>query len=407
MMGKFHYGYVIVFCCFLIMFIIVGMVMSTAGIFYQPVSASLGVEIGDFGIYQSINFFVSTLTLTFAGKLMDKYSARWILTGSSILVGVTYISMFTYNSLWQFYIAGAVFGFSMAFLLYLGFATMLNRWFRKRMGVFIGICSAGSGIGGIVFNPLAGYLITEYGWRETYLIFGLFILIVVTPILGIFLRSYPEDKKISPYGAEEGNQTNVQNQNTDGVQYKKAIATPIFYALILFGFLMNATATLNIFIPSYVQSIDFTIEQASIAASAAMFGVTIGKVVLGAVNDKSQMVGVNMTTLLGVIGLVLLLFGQYGLWLTIIGSFLFGWAYAGVTVQTPMLVRKVFGTKDYSKIYSNVSMSLAIGGAVAAAGWGLLADGTSFIVIFIIGAGFLLLCDLIGISALKIRVKKD
>ena len=127
----------------------------------------------------------------------------------------------------------------------------------------------------------------------------------------------------------------------------------------------------------------------------------------GAVNDKSQMVGVNMTTLLGVIGLVLLLFGKYGLWLSIIGSFLFGWAYAGVTVQTPMLVRKVFGTKDYSKIYSNVSMSLAIGGAVAAAGWGLLADGTSFIVIFIIGAGFLLLCDLIGISALKIRVKKD
>lgn len=210
---KGHYGYVIVFCCFLIMFVIVGMVMSTAGIFYQPVSESLGVEIGDFGIYQSINFFVSTLTLTFAGKLMDRYSARWILTGCSLLVALTYIAMFSFNSLWQFYVAGAVFGFSMAFLLYLGFATMLNRWFRKRMGIFIGICSAGSGIGGIVFNPLAGYLITEYGWRETYLVFGLFILIAVTPVLGFLLRSYPEDKGLSPFGtAEDTGQERVSYQ---------------------------------------------------------------------------------------------------------------------------------------------------------------------------------------------------
>lgn len=274
---KGHYGYVIVFCCFLIMFVIVGMVMSTAGIFYQPVSESLGVEIGDFGIYQSINFFVSTLTLTFAGKLMDRYSARWILTGCSLLVALTYIAMFSFNSLWQFYVAGAVFGFSMAFLLYLGFATMLNRWFRKRMGIFIGICSAGSGIGGIVFNPLAGYLITEYGWRETYLVFGLFILIVVTPVLGFLLRSYPEDKGLSPFGtAEDTGQERVSYQ-PEGISYKRAIVTPIFYALIVFGFLMNATATLNIFIPSYVQSLEFSIEEASFAASAAMLGVTIGR----------------------------------------------------------------------------------------------------------------------------------
>lgn len=117
------------------------------------------------------------------------------------------------------------------------------------------------------------------------------------------------------------------------------------------------------------------------------------------------MTGVNITTLLGIAGLVLILFGHSGLWFTIVGSFFFGWAYAGVSVQTPLLVRKVFGSKDYSKIYSNISMSLAIGGAVAAAGWGLLADGTSFTVIFIIGAGFLLICDIIGITSLKIKIR--
>ena len=59
------------------------------------------------------------------------------------------------------------------------------------------------------------------------------------------------------------------------------------------------------------------------------------------------------------------------------GAFLFGWAYAGVTVQSAMLTRTVFGPKDYARIYSNISIALAAGGALASGGWGLLADATS------------------------------
>ena len=43
-----HYGYTIVICCFLIMLVAVGLVMSCAGIFYKPVSQELGIEIGTF-----------------------------------------------------------------------------------------------------------------------------------------------------------------------------------------------------------------------------------------------------------------------------------------------------------------------------------------------------------------------
>ena len=47
----------------MIMFVIVGLVMSCAGIFYRPVSEDLGVDVGEFGIYMSLNFLVSTLTI--------------------------------------------------------------------------------------------------------------------------------------------------------------------------------------------------------------------------------------------------------------------------------------------------------------------------------------------------------
>lgn len=400
--SKIHYGYVIVLCCFLIMFVIVGLIMSCAGIFYKPVSEELGIDIGKFGLYMSLNFLFSTLTLSFAGRLMERYSARIILSVSSAVAGTSLMAMSQFNAVWQFYIAGALFGITLAFLLYLGFPTLLNRWFKARIGVFIGICSAGSGIGGVLFNPIGGYLITNYGWRATYLIFGVMILLLVTPVLALFLRDYPKDKGLEPYGAAVTTDTDSRIQKPDtGIEYAKAIRMPVFYGLVVFAFLINAAATLNVFVPAYVQSIQFSIEEASFVASAVMVGVTVGKVALGMINDRSTGWGVMVTTGLGVAGLGLLLLGHVGIIVSIAGGFLFGWAYAGVSVQTPLLVRSVFGNRNYARIYSNVSMAIAVGGAIAAGGWGLLSDATSFGFILTMGIVFLVVSGGIGLYALK------
>lgn len=406
--SRFHYGYVIVGCCFLIMLVIVGLVMSCAGIFYKPVSEELGIDVGRFGVYMSLNFLFSTLTLSFAGRLMERYSARAILTLCSAVIAVTFMAMSQFSSVWEFYVAGAVFGIMLAFLLYLGFPTLLNRWFKTRMGVFIGICSAGSGIGGVLFNPLAGFLIAEYGWRTTYLLFGMVILAIVTPVLGIFLRNYPKDKGLVAYGAttlsDDDNvakKAKAANSPEDGVEYARAVRMPIFYGLVIFAFLMNATATLNVFVPTYIQETGFSIGQASFVASAVMVGVTVGKVLLGMINDRSTLWGVLTTAGLGMSGLGLLLVGHAGIWLSVLGGFLFGWAYAGVNVQTPMLVRSVFGNRNYAQIYSNVSMAIAVGGAIAAGGWGLLADSTSYGFILMAGIVLLFMSGGIGVYALR------
>lgn len=413
--NKYHYGYTIVLCCFLIMFIIVGLIMSCAGIFYKPVSESLGVDVGKFGLYMSFNFLFSTLTLSFAGKLLEKYSARVILTISSAVSGVSLAAMSQFNAVWQFYVTGAIFGITLAFLLYLGFPTLLNRWFKSRMGVFIGICSAGSGISGVLFNPIGGYLITNYGWRAAYLIFGAMILLVVTPVLGVFLRDYPKDKGLEPYGTSAADNMTEAGKTVgnvpeavqkpaleSGIEYAKAVRMPIFYGMVFFAFLMNAAATLNVFIPAYAQSVLYSIEEASFVASAVMVGVTVGKVLLGMINDRSTVWGVLATTGFGVAGLLLLLLGHLNIFISIAGGFLFGWAYAGVSVQTPLLVRSVFGSKNYAQIYGNVAMAIAVGGAIAAGGWGLLSDAAGFKSILSVGICFLIVSGAIGFYALKV-----
>ncbi|MDE6804191.1 MAG: hypothetical protein K2J29_06135, partial [Muribaculaceae bacterium] len=153
----------------------------------------------------------------------------------------------------------------------------------------------------------------------------------------------------------------------------------------------------------FVTDHGFSLEQASVTAAAVMAGVTIGKLALGWINDRSSLIGVAVTTLGGAIGLAVLIFSEGSLFSVMGGAFLFGWAYAGVTVQTAMLTRSVFGTRDYARIYSVISIALAAGGALASGGWGLLADATSGTVIFASGAVGLIVCLLLGIWSLRSR----
>lgn len=397
--GVIHYGYVIVFCCCLIMGINVGLVMSCAGIFYQPVSQELGVSVGKLGIYMSLNYLFSSLALSVAGRMMEKYSARLLLTVSSVAMGACLVGMSFFDSVWEFYVAGGVLGITLAFLLYLSFPILVNRWFKTRVGFFIGVCSAASGIGGVLFNPLGAYLITEYGWRMTYGIFGAIILLVVTPLIGLLLRDYPKDKGLQPYG-----ETSIAKEvkPSEGVEYGRALRMPEFYGLLLFAFLMISVSTLNLFVPDYVTGLSFSLEEAAFVASAVMVGATIGKVALGAINDYNNRLGVLATSILGASGLTLLLSGHVvGLWGIIVGGFFFGWAYAGVSVQTLMLVRTVFGNKNYAQIYSNISIAFACGGALTAGGWGLLADHIGYSVILCLGILFLALSAGIGFYALR------
>lgn len=395
----FHYGYVVAACCTLVTMFNIGLVLSCAGIFFVPISEELGVPLAKVAMYLSFNLIASSIMLSFSGKLMEKFGARLMMTLSSIVMGITLITMSKFDALWQFYAAGTILGVTFTFLMYLSFPTIIPRWFNKKVGLMIGIAAAGSSIGGAIFNPICGMLINNYGWRTTYIILGAVLLIFVSPIIGIFLRNKPADVGLTPYGAG----TIRQNKN-DGYEYRAVLKMPMFYGLFMFGFLMSTIASVFHFIPKYAATLNFTLEEAAMAASAAMIGSTIGKVGLGWINDKSIKLGVLATIGLGIFGLGLMFTGS-SLNILIGGGFLFGWAYAGVFVQTPLLVRAVFGNKSYSQIYSNISIGLTVSAAIAMAVWGYLAEFGGYGAVFSVAIVLLAICGVIGFKALNFKVQ--
>lgn len=390
----FFYGYVIVACCCLIMAVNAGLAMSCAGVFYTSVSEEIGVSVGVFALYMSCNFLASTLMLSVAGRMMERMGARLMLTLSSGMMGVCFLAMSRFHAVWQFYLAGAVLGISLAFLYYLSFPTLINRWFRSRVGLYMGVCSAAMGLGGALFSPVCAWLIADYGWRTAYALLGALVLLGVTPLLGLLLRNAPAREL--PPGAQAAAEPRPRQE--EGVPHAQALRMPVFYLLVVYAFLVNGTAPMCLIMPSYVEGLS-TLENAGRIAAAVMLGVAVGKVALGIINDKSPVAGVMLSTLLGVVGLAALALAPQ--WCYEPGAFLFGWAFAGVSVQTPLLTRTVFGRRDYPLIYSKISIALAAGGTLAAGGWGILAEHTSYHFVFLLGGVFLLVCLGLGLYALR------
>ena len=399
---RFHYAYLIAAACCAISAASVGLTISCAGIFFDPVSEELGVGKGDFAVYVSILLFASTLTLTVAGKVYARYSARAIILINVIIVSLSFAAMSALNSVYQFYVAGAFLGIAMAFLFFLLVPTMINRWFKTRVGFFMGLCSAFTGVGGILFNPLGAWVITNHGWRTGYLSFAFLNLILAFPF-ALAIKNFPGDKGLRPYGDTGDVSMDGMSGAATGVSYSAAVRSGTFYITIWFGFLIAFLTTVNFYLPSYAGSLGMSLTLAATIASASMVGNTAGKVLLGAINDKSITAGLTFTTACGFIGIGMMVLGaKAGMWAVLSGAVLYGISYAGMAVQTPLTVRRIFGNRNYSQIYSNIAMVAAFSTAVGSAAWGFIVDHTgSYAVTFSMAMGVAVLTFIFGWLALR------
>lgn len=411
-----HYAYAIVASCIVLTCLPCALVLSCAGIFFNPVSAYFNVPKATFTLYFSIVQLAIMATLPIWGKLVSKHDLRICLSLGVILAGVGYIGMSLAQAVWNFYFIGALMGIGVAPLIFLAVPTLIDAWCVKKVGFFTGLCMSFTGIGGVIFNPIGTALIqgAPDGWRTAYLLFGIIILVGTLPFTLFVIRSKPKDMGLLPYGAKEQGELIDANSpkatDAPGVSAKDALKLPAFFAMAAFCGLITLNQTIYQFLAGYAQSFTDSLPEvaaaAGVVASAAMAGQAIGKVLLGIINDKSVRAGIFFGLGSGALGISLMWLFPQELALLLLGAFLFGLVYAMTVVQTPLLVRNIFGNKDYPNIYSRVSMVGTLMGAFAAVLLGLVIDSpASYDGIFIIGYICQALCLILSLFALAHKPK--
>lgn len=415
MSKKFHYAYAIVASCIIITCLPCALALSCAGIFFTPVSEFFGVPRASFTLYFSIVNIMMMLTLPMAGNHLSRLDARKVLSGATLLVGLGLMGMSFGNSMPWFYVCGAIIGVGIAPLIYLAVPTLINAWCVKNVGFFVGLCMAFTGIGGVIFNPIGTSIIQSdpEGWRLAYRVFGIITLVGALPFTLFVIRSKPEDKGLLPFGAEEAAEQgdSPKAAPVEGVSASVAMKTPAFFALAAFCGVITLNQTIYQFLASYATSFADTIPAiaaaSGVVASAAMAGQAIGKVVLGIINDRSLRLGIFFGLGCGVVGVLLMWFFPSPLAMLLVGAFLFGVVYAMTTVQTPLLVRSVFGSADYTNIYSRISMVGSLMSAIAAVFWSFVIDSPGgFPLMFIGGLVCMAICLATSLFALGQKVRQ-
>ena len=88
---------------------------------------------------------------------------------------------------------GTLIAFGITVFGNLSTAKLVSNWFKEKIGTALGYASIGISMSGVIIPPIAVFLISIIGWRNTYLSFGLFVLIFCSYLSYRFIIDKPAD----------------------------------------------------------------------------------------------------------------------------------------------------------------------------------------------------------------------
>ena len=195
---KSYRGHIVVGASFVLALLNWG-VYRTYGLFFKPMSSELGWTSAETSGAFSLAFLLFGIASIVAGRVSDKFGPKLVLITCGVLQGVGYLLMSQIHSIRQLYLFyGLIIGLGMGGIDTPTLSTIV-RWFVRRRGTVIGIAKAGAGTGMFLVPLLASWLISNYGWRDAYIVIGIACMVGVVSVAMFFKRS-PEK-----LGREEDN----------------------------------------------------------------------------------------------------------------------------------------------------------------------------------------------------------
>ena len=365
------------------------------GVFLDPL-------ITEFGWSSALTSFVfSAYSLSYSlgailiGRLADRYGVRMTIALGGVLITLALILSSSADAIWELYLTfGAMGGVgAAAFWIPPTKAVMEHFESSANLNMAVSVVAVGTGAGTLLISPVAGFFITEYGWRTCYLLFAL--ISAAISVFGVLVIRSPRNGESS-----------VSVVNQTGQRLSDAIRTRNFWSL--FGMYVLgcgiARYTVLVYIAVYVLAAGFPL-----AAGALCVGLIGGGSILGRLGSGllSRALPDNLILLIsfvlqGASSIAVVL--SVNILLVYGSAFVFGIGYGAYVPQFPLLTMKSFGMRSYGLVYGVISSGLGFG---ALAGppvlGGLLSSATgNYFLTFVLSGAFSLVA---AVMALLIRIQ--
>ena len=172
-------------------------------VFMVPLHDEFGWSSGVISLAVSVNLLLFGLTAPFAAALMERFGIRRVVASALTLIAIgSGVTTFVTSS-WQLVaLWGVLVGVGAGSMALVFGATVANRWFVRHRGLVLGLLTAASATGQLIFLPVLASLTEHRGWRAGSWTVAVTALAVV-PFVLLLLRERPSDVGVLPYGAVE------------------------------------------------------------------------------------------------------------------------------------------------------------------------------------------------------------
>jgi MFS family permease len=196
-----HYGWMVVAVTFLTA-LSSAAALGLPGALLQPLSREFGWSVDQISSALAVRFALYGLMGPFAAILMERFGMRNVMVTALTLIACGLALVRHIHAFWQLVVLlGVMLGLGSGLTALVLNAVVSNRWFEKRRGLVMGLLTASSATGQLIFLPVGTWLIEHDGWRTALLpVMASCALVAVAAYL--FVRDHPQDLGLLPYGAD-------------------------------------------------------------------------------------------------------------------------------------------------------------------------------------------------------------
>jgi MFS family permease len=371
------YGWWIVGACFLISMYAGGVIFYGFTAIIEPLAAEFGWSYAQISLAASLRGLEAGLLAPLVGILVDRWGPRRLLIGGIIITCLGLMALSRTTSLAMFYGAFVILALGISACSSTVLMTAVANWFRRRIGLAMGIMICGYGFSGLLV-PVITRLIDSYGWRLAVAILAIGMLLVCLP-LAFVVRHRPEHYGYHPDGDGDNPGTSqssaVQAETVElHIGTKQALKSRTFWhitlALICQAVIVSSAVT---HVMPYLGSIGVTRARSGLIAMVIPLVSIAGRLGLGWLGDrldKRRTIAGGMAMIAG--GLLCFALAASGsLWLMVPFLILFGIGYGGNNTLRASAIREFFGRSNFGAIHGFMIGAMAVGGIVGPplAGW--------------------------------------
>ncbi len=396
--GRFHYAWVILGILAVIQIFGQSISMS-AGIMVPELRAPLdqggrfGWSAGVIGAALAGYYLVGSLTSPFSGRFGDIIGARKLLIAAGLLFGSSMILIGFITQVWQFFLVYSVMLALTSAITIVPLMAAVNPWFRRRLGLGIGLMWAAGGLGAALLAPVYTVLLESFGWTTTFVIIGA-VGGGVTLALVPFYRNRPAEKGLQAYGATPTDRPAV-SFTTDAAKVRLKVFqrqmrhTRAFWNLpVIHGLGCAGHGIILIFVVDFAvqRGIDLT-TGAVILTIVQIFSIA-GRFAVPIITERIGGKPIMATALaIQALAVVILFFAQ-DVWAFYLFGAAFGLGFGGEMSAYPVVNRQYFGTGPVATVYGLQISGAMMGHCISTVVAGIIIQFIGYEPAFILSMAF-------------------